>query len=245
MPRARALCLALASLSFAFGVEAQRGPATARILAAVRSRASEVSRPACHEGTTTPIARADRVALVGERITLASGGVAALTRVAAGLHEPDGTAAYEHDVVVLDRRGAVLRMQSLDFGVGAVRADLVVHDFRAEDMDDDGEPELVVDVEVVGATDCSLGRCAVRRLWFLPLREGGSSGILIERSSTCDGPAGEQRSSEIEIRDVDGDGHRDVVTREHRCARNREHEVVCIDSTWTDYWAPGDSYERR
>lgn len=248
--RASAIVLAIVVAAGAVVRAQPRRPRDRDFFEPVRSWAASESRTACPwaaAGAPLPVPPEARIGLVGDPVPLPDGGHVAIVRAALGRRDASGTEGSRLFAVGLrprrGGRGWDRRRMELDFGVIGI-ARPVVHAARLEDVDDDGELELFLDVEVETSTDCDLGHCTVRRIWILDaLDPSFFRGALHERSFTCDGAHAERRTAEITLRDVDGDGHRDIVVSEHRCVVDRQGERVCRDQEQAHLWrAERDDY---
>lgn len=166
--------------------------------------------------------RAQRAAVRGRVIPLTGARFAAIVRTATGRDDANGDLAYALTLVVLERAGDAWRTASLT----ELDTDMAPFEYdeptvvlaRLEDLDDDGERELLVVLSTDTETVCGPGYCSERRTLVVDVGERACPVTLnLTTQTACQSDLVEHRTGTVLFRDVDGDGHRDAVLHSRLC----------------------------
>ncbi len=210
---------------------APRRPARADFEDAVLERAAErVPEEDCDGDPDAPrrarrpraLARAERVAMLGRVLTLPDGRALALVRTATERADANGDLAYGLFAVTL-ARGAAAWERSAVTEVALEDAPFhydapITRIARLEDLDDDGEAEVLLVLDTNTETACGTGYCTVRRTVVLDAGEAGVPVVAnVESRRTCQADTLGRTEGTVLFEDRDGDGHRDLVARARVC----------------------------
>jgi len=97
--------------------------------------------------------------------------------------------------------------------------DTLIRIARMEDVDDDGEQELLVVLESQTEVQCGTGYCSVRATAVLDVADPALPLLAWAPTQlTCQAEVMDTARGTTSFRDTDGDGHRDFVVRTQACA---------------------------
>lgn len=229
----RPLALAVLVLAASAVASAQRAPRMTRAdfeSAALDRAASTALQSPCAEDDgprrTRTLTRAERVQVLGRVLPLPDGRAVALVRTATNDADANGELAYALHVLVLARGAGGLESASVAIDVGEARFQYdapVVVIARLEDVDDDGERELFLVLDTNTETTCGPGYCTVRRSVIVDLGVDAISVTAnVASRITCQADTAPEERGTVLLRDVDGDGHRDLVHRQRLCPGDEE-----------------------
>lgn len=191
------------------------------------ARAAREVRPGpCTDADPIPsrrLSRAERAQVMGEVVALPDGRMAALVRVATGRGDANGELAYGYVWVVLAREGAGWRADA----TSAVDVSDAPHQYegepalvevRLEDVDDDGEVELLSVMSTSTTLECGTGYCTARRTVVVGVSDPDAPVMAnVVSSLECQTEGRASHEGTVRLRDVNADGHRDVVLRARYC----------------------------
>lgn len=236
------LAAALLATLATIPASAQRAPRAPRPVrgdfeqAVLARAASEVPGHPCESGDPDEppvppraLTREQRAHMLGRVIALADGRRAAIVRTATGQDDANGDLAYALTLVVLEHADTAWRavsLTALDTGDAPFEYDEpTVMIARLEDLDDDGEQELLVVLATNTETVCGPGYCSQRRTLIVDVADRSCPVALsVTTQSTCESDLMADETGTVLFRDVNGDGHRDVVHRSRVCGGEEENE---------------------
>lgn len=215
-----------------FGVHAgaQRTPSRADFERAVlRYAAAETRSVPCEGGeggSRTSLEPGLRARMMGRQVVLpAAGGQAArraaVVLVASGTADANGDPSQRAYLVVLEQAEGAWRdsaaveipLEDAPFAY----EDSIVRIARVEDVDDDGEGELMLVLQSNTEVQCGSGYCSRSRTVVLEVVQRVAVTVNIGTGLTCQGEAMDTERATTVFRDVNGDGHRDLVHRTQLC----------------------------
>jgi hypothetical protein len=224
------LLASLAILAAASPAEAQRR--TDFEAAVLNEAATETAPNQCDDdGTPRPvraIAREHRARMLGRAIPVPSiAGDArtrrlGLVRIATDRTDANDDLAYRLMVVLLAGSGrSWMAIGHTEIPLGDAPfdyEDTLIRIARTEDIDDDGEQELLVVLESQTEVQCGTGYCSLRATAVLDVADTSLALVASVRTqSTCQAEVVESERGTTSFRDTDGDGHRDFVVRTQHC----------------------------
>lgn len=209
--------------------------------AAVLSEAATETAPReCEEGGTPGQARViprdQQAHMVGRAIRVASpagdsrGRRVGLVRVATERTDANADLAYRLFAVLIAGSGrswTPLAHTEIPLGDAPFDyEDTLVRIARTEDVDDDGEAELMVVLESNTEVQCGTGYCSQRATAVLDVQDDTLPLLAVAPTQlTCQAEIETARGT-TSFRDVDGDGHRDFVVRVQHCAAAEYDETT-------------------
>ncbi len=236
MLRSLSILLILPLLVLAMAAPASAQRRTDFEAAVLGEAATETLAVQC-EGEGTPraaraIPRDRQARMIGRAVRVASPAGdararrAGLVRVATERTDANDDLAYRLFVVLLAGSGrSWTALAHTEIPLGDAPFDYedddgeLIRIARAEDVDDDGEQELLVVLESQTEVQCGTGYCSARATAVLDLFEPSLPLLALSRTQlTCQAEVTETLRGTTTFRDVDGDGHRDLVVRTQSCA---------------------------
>lgn len=127
------------------------------------------------------------------------------------------------------------------------------HQLQHGDLDGDGTTEVRVEARAGGVADMSAGADRRHRLWIFDLASVRSQVALtmgLEQAAEEEGYGHRSVRADLALRDLDGDGDRDIVLRVREEASERSFDDTDIEGhrDWRseahEYDAPADVYRR-
>jgi hypothetical protein len=146
---------------------------------------------------------------------------AAVVLVAGGTADANGAPSQRAYVVVLaqaegawrDSAAVEVPLEDAPFAY----EEGVVRIARAEDVDDDGELELLLVLQTNTEVQCGPGYCSRSRTVVLEVAQRVAVTVNIGTGLSCQGATMETENATTVFRDSDGDGHRDLLHRTQVC----------------------------
>lgn len=234
----RVTLLVLIAIAIAAPAAAQRAPRPVRAdfeRAVLDRAATTVPAEECEGADREPrpprtLTRAERAGMLGRVIALPDGRSAAIVRRATGEADANGALAYALSLVVLERSSDAWAASVTELETPRAPyhyGERVVLVARLEDLDDDPERELLVVLETDTEVVCGPGSCTERRTMVLDPNERAVPVIAsVPTRSTCESTQFGSEIGTVLFRDVDGDGHRDLVRRTRACAHEEDEDGV-------------------
>lgn len=223
-----ALCVLFSGGLVASPSVAQRTPARSQFLEALRGVAAtqQQSLPCTdgEAGDAVPVGTA--LEMLGSQIVLPRRSGAprrgALVLAASGKADVNGESAWRLFLVVLRHTNDVWArdgVREVPLGEATfVYEDRSVHIARTEDVDDDGEEELLVVLSSSTEVQCGTGYCTRRRTLLFDLEDASPALVAnVPTALHCQAEVMDMVRASTVFQDQNGDGHRDLVLRRRHC----------------------------
>lgn len=219
-----------AVLLFGAHADAQRTPSRGDFERAVLRLASTETRSArCDTGEPSSRASVEaslRARMMGRQVVLPAVGSqpvrrAAVVLVASDVADANGTPSQRAYVVVLAQaegtwRDSVAVEVSIEDAPYAYE-ESIVRIARMEDVDDDGEAELMLVLQSNTEVQCGTGYCSRSRTVVLEVAQRVAVTANVGTGLACEGETMETENATTLFRDTNADGHRDLVHRTQIC----------------------------